>query len=184
MSNAKIKSFPMFCSLSSSTRNEFATLFWIACNLYECYISWHFYKVSFSKTRQNEPFLAYFINFCLLENVNVARFARNVEWDYFCNFQHCEMSYFIEMWVYVWCRKLCYWSLFCSMPEPVQVCSTCHVSAFFARVQYFLCRWVASRLLFLCPTKLFVLSKKMKIMIADTCFVPCVVVVTDLTGWS
>ena len=107
--------------------------------------------------------------------------------------KRCETSYFIEMWVYVLtvirlCRKLCYWSLFCSMPGPVQVCSTCHVSAFFTRVQYFLCRWVASRLLFLCPTKLFVLSKKMKIMIADTCFFSwkkaCVVVVTDLTGWS
>ena len=89
--------------------------------------------------------------------------------------KRCETSYFIEMWVYVLtvirlCRKLCYWSLFCSMPGPVQVCSTCHVSAFFTRVQYFLCRWVASRLLFLCPTKLFVLSKKMKIMITDTCF--------------
>ena len=35
----------------------------------------------FSKTRQNWPFLAF------LMNVNVARFARNVKWDFFCDFQ-------------------------------------------------------------------------------------------------
>ena len=34
----------------------------------------------FSKTRQNGPFLS-------TQNVNVARFARNVEWDFFCDFQ-------------------------------------------------------------------------------------------------
>ena len=31
--------------------------------------------------------VAFLINFCLLKNVNVARFARNIEWDFFCNFQ-------------------------------------------------------------------------------------------------
>ena len=31
-------------------------------------------------------FLAFLINFCPLK-VNVARFARNVEWDFFCDFQ-------------------------------------------------------------------------------------------------
>ena len=32
-------------------------------------------------------FLAFLINFCPLKNVHVARFARNVEWDFFCDFQ-------------------------------------------------------------------------------------------------
>ena len=38
----------------------------------------------FSKTSSNWPFLASLMNF---QNVNVARFARNVEWDFFCDFQ-------------------------------------------------------------------------------------------------
>ena len=36
----------------------------------------------FLKTRQIRQFLAF-----LIQNVNVARFARNVEWDFFCDFQ-------------------------------------------------------------------------------------------------
>ena len=44
-------------------------------------------NVAFSKTRQNGTFLAFLINLCPLKNVNVARFARNVEWDFFCDFQ-------------------------------------------------------------------------------------------------
>ena len=44
-------------------------------------------SLRFSKTRQNWPFLAFLINFCPLKNVNVARFARNVECDFFCDFQ-------------------------------------------------------------------------------------------------
>ena len=41
----------------------------------------------FSKTRQNGTFLAFLINLCPFKNVNVARFARNVEWDFFCDSQ-------------------------------------------------------------------------------------------------
>ena len=41
----------------------------------------------FSKTRQNGPFLALFNELLSTQNVNVARFARNVEWDFFYDFQ-------------------------------------------------------------------------------------------------
>ena len=36
--------------------------------------------------KMNGPFLAFLINLST-QNVNVARFARNVEWDFFCDFQ-------------------------------------------------------------------------------------------------
>ena len=39
----------------------------------------------FSKTGQNGPFLAFLINCCPLKMK--ARFARYVEWDFFCGFQ-------------------------------------------------------------------------------------------------
>ena len=35
----------------------------------------------------NWPFLAFLMNFLSIQNVNLARFARNVEWDNFSNFQ-------------------------------------------------------------------------------------------------
>ena len=38
----------------------------------------------FPKTRPNGPFLAFLINFCPLKML--ARFAPNVEWDFFCDF--------------------------------------------------------------------------------------------------
>ena len=40
-------------------------------------------NIAFSKTRQNWPFLV----FLTTQNGNVARFARNVEWDFLGNFQ-------------------------------------------------------------------------------------------------
>ena len=42
---------------------------------------------SSSKTRQNWPFLAFFNELLSTQNVNVARFARKVVCDFFCNFQ-------------------------------------------------------------------------------------------------
>ena len=42
---------------------------------------------SFQKSRQSEPFLAFLRNFCQTQNVNVARFARNLECDILDDFQ-------------------------------------------------------------------------------------------------
>ena len=36
---------------------------------------------------KNGPFLALLMNFLSTQNVNLARFARYVEWDFFCDFQ-------------------------------------------------------------------------------------------------
>ena len=44
-------------------------------------------KVAFPKNHQNWPFLGIFNQLLSTQNVNVARFARNVEWDFFCDFQ-------------------------------------------------------------------------------------------------
>ena len=41
---------------------------------------------SFSKTRQIDNFWHFWLTLATL-NVNVARFAHNVEWDFFCDFQ-------------------------------------------------------------------------------------------------
>ena len=41
----------------------------------------------FSKNRQNWPFLVLFNELLSTQNVNLARFARNVEWDFLCDFQ-------------------------------------------------------------------------------------------------
>ena len=49
----------------------------------------------FSKTRQNGPFLAFLILRLSIQNVNVARFARNVEWDFFCDFQTESLAKYI-----------------------------------------------------------------------------------------
>ena len=74
-------------------------------------------------------------------------------------------------------------------PSPIRCCSTCHVSAFFARVQYFLCRWVASRLLWSYVLKTFFLTttvtkvKRWKLwLLTHAPGKKACVVVTDLTG--
>ena len=41
----------------------------------------------FSKTRQTGIFLAFLLNFCPLKMLTLTRFAHNVEWDFFCDFQ-------------------------------------------------------------------------------------------------
>ena len=41
----------------------------------------------FQKLAKIGPFLALFNELLSTQNVNVARFARNVEWDFFCDFQ-------------------------------------------------------------------------------------------------
>ena len=38
------------------------------------------------------------MNFCLLKNVNVARFARNVKCDFFCDFQ--TLWSMVKSWLY------------------------------------------------------------------------------------
>ena len=42
----------------------------------------------FSKTRQNWLFLAFLMHFCPLKNINLARFARNTEFDFFLWFSN------------------------------------------------------------------------------------------------
>ena len=48
----------------------------------------------FSKTRQNWPFFDIFKKLLSTQNVNLAHFARSIEWDFFCDFQtpcqHCD----------------------------------------------------------------------------------------------
>ena len=45
----------------------------------------------------NGPFLAFLINFLSTENVNVARFARNVECDFLAIFKHCEQAEVLKL---------------------------------------------------------------------------------------
>ena len=40
------------------------------------------------------------------QNVNVARFARNVEWDFFCDFQTPCLGFDIYLWWHVWLWSL------------------------------------------------------------------------------
>ena len=44
-------------------------------------------KLQDFKTPPNWQFLAFFNELLSTQKVNVARFARNIEWDFFCDFQ-------------------------------------------------------------------------------------------------
>ena len=53
------------------------------------------------------PFLAFLINFCSIQTVNVARFARNVEWYFFCDFQTPKIVFIT---IFPWCFLYNFWS--------------------------------------------------------------------------
>ena len=53
---------------------------------------------SFSKTRQNWPFFGILKELLSTQNVNVARFARNVKCDFFVIFTHCESGTLLTHW--------------------------------------------------------------------------------------
>ena len=64
-------------------------------------------KFSYSKTRQNGTFFGIFNKFLTTQNVNVARFARNVQWDIFCDFQTpYAFTIFIEFQILIFFAKL------------------------------------------------------------------------------
>ena len=54
-------------------------------------------SISFSKTRQNWPFLAFLINFCPLLSTRNVNIAFNIECDFFCDFQTlwCNTSFLV-----------------------------------------------------------------------------------------
>ena len=60
----------------------------------------------FSKTRQNGPFFA-----LSTQNVNVARFALNIEWDFFGGFQILWLCYHLEKCMNRRWEKLLCWKI-------------------------------------------------------------------------
>ena len=82
-----------FCNIDSMDRDNYGWTTLIQCTkiimaeLHFSFLVTLFDRFRFSKTRQNWPFFGIFNELLSAQNVSVARFARNVECDFFCDFQ-------------------------------------------------------------------------------------------------
>ena len=112
------KAFPHCLKITQNVAFEFLT-FWQFPQIFvllklTCLVTLFDRKLHVFKNSPNWPFLPFLITFCLeyyivtllwsTQNVNVARFDRNVEWDFFCDFQtpwHCTTKLMQFPWTIV-----------------------------------------------------------------------------------